>query len=74
VSCSAVTALPLLGSESFLITSSRLKLAGFWRTGNSLSVDSQFATIPWLRQPGADRRLSRDERGAPGAALLATSR
>jgi hypothetical protein len=29
------------------MTSSRLKLAGFWRTGTSLRLESQLATITW---------------------------
>src|SRR5262245_60755729 len=36
--------LPVCGSESFRITSSRLKLAGFCRIGNSLKLSSHFAT------------------------------
>ncbi len=32
-------------ADSLFITSSRLKLAGFWRIGNSWKLDSQFATI-----------------------------
>ena len=42
--------------ESFSITSSRLKLAGFWRIGNSLKLSSHCA----------DDRLRRNQQRTPG--------